>query len=66
MITIISLTSLFTIIYWMRLWDRAIKNRVSIRQFLPNEYEPISLILLAIPTAITIFAILYLMLNFLP
>lgn len=66
MITIISLTSLFTIIYWMRLWDRAIKNRVSIRQFLPNEYEPISMILLVIPTVITILSILYLMLNFLP
>ena len=66
MITIISLISFFTIVYWMRKWDKSIKNRVSIREYLPKEDNPISLMLVAIPTVITVIAILYLMLTYLP
>ena len=66
MITIISLISFFTIFYWMRKWDKSIKNRVSIREYLPKEDDPISLMLVVIPTVITVMAILYLMLTYLP
>ena len=66
MITIISLISFFTIVYWMRKWDKSIKNRVSIREYLPKEDNPISLMLVVIPTVITVIAILYLMLTYLP
>jgi hypothetical protein len=66
MITIISLISFFTIVYWMRKWDKSIKNRVSIREYLPKEDDPISLMLVVIPTVITVIAILYLMLTYLP
>ena len=66
MITIISLISFFTIVYWMRKWDKSIKNRVSIREYLPKEDDPISLMLVVIPTVITVMAILYLMLTYLP
>jgi len=66
MITILSIINLFTIFHWLRLWDRALKNRVSIRTYLPSDEEPIRLFFLMIPTAITIGSILYLMVTYLP
>lgn len=66
MITILSIINIFTIFHWLRLWDRALKNQVSIRTYIPSEEEPIQLFFLMIPTVITIGSILYLMVTYLP
>ena len=66
MITIISIVCFFTFFYWLRKWDKALKRRVSIREFLPKEDEPIQLLFVAAPTVLTIGTIIYLMITYLP
>ena len=66
MITLLSLISLITIFYWMRLWDRAVKSRLSIRYYIPPESDPIGLMALLVPTVITIISIIFFMVTYLP
>jgi len=66
MITLLSLISLITIFYWFRLWDKAIKNRVSIRSYIPPESDPIGQLILIVPTVITMISIIIFMVTYLP
>lgn len=65
MITLLSLISLLTIIHWVRIWDKSIKNKVSIREYIPKNNND-GLLFLIVPTVITIVTIMYLMIAYLP
>jgi hypothetical protein len=65
MITLLSLISLITIIHWVRIWDKSIKNKVSIREYIPKKNDD-GLLFLIVPTVITIVTIMFLMITYLP
>ena len=65
MITLLSLISLITIIHWVRIWDKSIKNKVSIREYIPKKNDN-GLLFLIVPTVITIVTIMFLMITYLP
>jgi len=50
----------------MRLWDKSIKNKVSIREYLPKENDGFGLFSLIVPTLITVVTIIFFMVTYLP
>jgi hypothetical protein len=66
MYTLLSLISFFTVFFWLRIWDKAIKKKVGIIELLPSKDENVKWGLIVIPTGITCIFVIYLILTYFP
>jgi hypothetical protein len=65
MITLTSLIGFYTIVYWLRVWDRSIKTKTKINDNLPKMSGSL-FFTLYLPTIFTSIILLYLILTYLP